>query len=488
MPSQTLTNNQIDTSQKDVVPIIGVISRPPMESTMSTTEIRMVNDPIYIEEIPEQQLPMKKMTLSNPSRNLYRLAACVFWSFSGGFSDATPGALLPHIEAYYGTSYAVTSCIWIGNALGFIFIAAISHKIQPWFGKRKSLVLGCASQTIMYALVSSGTKFPIIVIAFFFGGAGFATVLSQSNVFTARFDKASKYLSFLHGAYGVGATVSPILATVMVSRGIKWHFFYLLLLGLMIMNGIALFISFKGADEDLKKWDYDEPETIELQDRVERDSSESIVQEPSDMTLALKNKNTWLIAFFCLFYQGSEVSLAGWIVTFFLDYRKGNINTVGYAASGLWGGLTLGRLLLTRPLHIYLGARRGVIIVSIISIIMVALVWGIPNLFAEAVLVALAGIAIGPNYSLLIMYSASEGLLPRKIQVVSLTIMTAFGSSGGALFPFIVGLLSQKVGTFVVLPVFIALYSSMLIMWISLPNIEHRNRSSSKFKLLDRIW
>lgn len=206
------------------------------------------------------------------------------------------------------------------------------------------------------------------------------------------------------------------------------------------------------------------------------------------MILALQNHVTWLIAFFCLFYQGAEVSLAGWIVTYLLDYRHSSEKTTGYVASGLWAGLTIGRLLLTRPIHKYIGLKRGVIVISILSIVLVGLTWGIALFILEAVLVSVAGVFIGPNYPLLVTFSAQKGLIPRKIQLVSLTIMTAFGSSGGALFPFIVGLLSEKVGTFVVLPVFIALYTSMTILWLMLPNLERRKESKGKFAFLDRIW
>ncbi|KAK6465452.1 major facilitator superfamily domain-containing protein [Scheffersomyces coipomensis] len=478
-----------------------VSSRPPLATIQSSAEIRhMVNEEVgIIEVLPDQQSPLGKMSIYNPPKNFARLVVCVLWCFNVGFSDAAPGALLPHIEKYYGTNYAVTSCIWISNAMGFIVVAALSHKIQPWLGKRMSMTFGCFLSSIMYAIVSSGTVFPVVVIGFFFGGAGVAIVLSQSNVFIARLEKASKYLSFFHGFYGIGATISPLLGTLMVSHGVPWHYFYLILLGLMITSCASFFWTFEGADEDLKPWDIDESNNnnndgnmaaIELEQIGSSETTDDPVRKSNDMSLmadALRNRVTWLIAFFCLFYQGSEVSIAGWIVSFLLDYRHGNPNTVGYAASGFWGGLTIGRLLLARPLHVHVGGRRSVIIVSLIAIILMALVWAIDNIFAEAVLVAIAGIFIGPNYTLLIAYTASERLLPRKIQVISLTIMTAFGSSGGALFPFLVGLLSEKVGTFVVLPVFIALYTSMVILWICLPNIENRS-GNNKQTLWDKFW
>lgn len=120
-----------------------------------------------------------------------------------GYSDAVPGAILPTIEAYYNVNYAVVSCIWIGNACGFIFVAMLSYKIQPWFGKRWSLVLSGCLSTTMYALISTGTVFPVIVVAFFIGGIGGGIGEAQSNIFLARFKNKASLLLIHHGVYGI---------------------------------------------------------------------------------------------------------------------------------------------------------------------------------------------------------------------------------------------------------------------------------------------
>lgn len=260
--------------------------------------------------------------------------------------------------------------------------------------------------------------------------------MRHNVIFLSRLDKQSKYLAYYHGGYGIGATISPLIATGMVNSGVPWNYFYLILLGMMAATGVSLYTSFQNADEDLKPWDQDDVQdsSVELLTLNPSGHSTTTVtpddNQPSEMLLALKNPVTWLIAFFCLCYQGAEVSLAGWIVTFLLDYRHSNPNSTGYVASGLWAGLTLGRLLLTRPIHKYIGLRRGVFIVSVLSIVLVILTWVIPTIIVEAVFVSIAGVFIGPNYPLLITFAALPGLIPRKIQVVSITIMTAFGSTG----------------------------------------------------------
>lgn len=421
------------------------------------------------------------MTLHDPPRNMWRTVACILWGFSLGFSDAAPGALLPHIETYYNINYAVVSMIWVANAAGFIVVALLAHKIEPWLGRQRLLLLSCVLNVIMYALVSLGTAFAVVAVGFFFGGLGAGLGVAQTNVFLLRMELKARLLSFHHAAYGTGATISPIIATLVVNAGVAWHFFYLILLGLYAVNGINLYLSFQGSDVDLKPWDADPT----LGDRLDASSNTNLV---SLLKTALKNPITWFLSFFIFFYQGSEVAMAGWIVTFLLDYRHGNPETMGYVALGFWGGLTIGRLVLTNVLPKLLGIRRGVLLVSLLSILFVVLCWVIPNVVAVAILVCLAGIFVGPNYPLMVAFTTTEGLVPRKTQVITITIMTAFGSSGGALFPFIVGLISQLAGTYVIMPIFISLYGAMVVLWLMLPNVERTARHGSSQSLWQRLW
>lgn len=489
-------------SNDDITHLINLEAINPHPGSVPDTPVDLTPMVSLSQQVHEKKI----MTSSFPPKNMWRIVAACLWSFCGGFSDAAPGALLPTIERSYNINYTIVSLVWMLNALGFILVASLSHKIQPWFGKHKSIPFGCICSIVMNAMVSSGGPFPVIVVGFFFGGLGLAIVLAQVNVFLSQLDKNSKYLAFFHGSYGIGATISPLCATTMVNRGIKWNYTYFIMLGLMMVNLVNCWFAFSGADEDLKPWDHDEetkeliPHSAETEDGVglqdwgvhianvvdaERVSA---AETKGAMKLALTNRITWLISLFVLCYQGSEVSLGGWIVSYLLDYRDAT-KSYGYVLSGFWGGLTFGRLVLTRPLHNAFGARKTIIVLAFMSIAFVILTWVVPSTMALGIFVSLAGVLIGPTYPL--MVTVVSAMIPRKIQVVSLTIMTAFGSSGGAVFPFLTGLLAEQVGTFVVLPIFIASYAVMLTAWFLLPNVEQKPIAANASKWLKfwrRIW
>ncbi|VEU24189.1 DEKNAAC105318 [Brettanomyces naardenensis] len=451
--------------------------------------------------------------LDRAPRNKWRLAATIIFAMSAGLSDGAPGALLPRVENFYGITYTIVSLIWMANAAGFIVIALFSHKLQPVLGAWKMLGFGCACLLVMYSMVCPAPRFPIIVVGFFFGGLGLATNISFQNIFLSRLKGSSIYLGLFHGAYGLGACIGPLAATAMVNQGVKWSYYYFILLSLSAFNMVNLALSFNCYEEDFKVWDRYEPleearngESIELVRVAEGSSNGQTggarassakaakssksskaakagnvqtttyeeVNPPKasagtqELHAALNSPITWYLAFFVLFYQGAEVSMGGWVVTFLEVYRHGSTKTTGYVASGFWGGLTLGRLFLTPSIHRFIGSKRGVTLLILASLACCLLTWLVPVFLVEAVFVALFGLFIGPIYPLMITIAVR--VLPRKIQVISLTIMTALGSSGGAIFPFLVGLVSQVAGTYVVMPFVFGLLGSTLGLWYLLPN------------------
>jgi fucose permease len=61
------------------------------------------------------------------------------------------------------------------------------------------------------------------------------------------------------------------------------------------------------------------------------------------------------------------------------------------------------------------------------------------------------------------------------MQISSLSLIGSVGSSGGAVAPFMTGMLAQQVGTFVLHPICIGLFVSMGLTWFFLPKPEKRS-------------
>lgn len=260
----------------------------------------------------------------------------------------------------------------------------------------------------------------------------------------------------------------------MVTRGgLIWSRYYLLTLSMTVFN-----LAFAG----WSFWYYEAESSHALLTPMERtasrqNSSPNVQNEPkqlsqlANMKKAFKSKTVILGSLFIFAYQGAEVSISGWVISFLIGTRHGNPSAVGYVTAGFWGGITFGRFILTHPAH-KIGEKRFVYGMVIGAAVFELLVWQVPNIIGDAVAVSIVGLLLGPVYPCATaVFSRAIG---RKDQVSSLSVISAFGSSGGAVAPFTTGILAQAVGTFVLHPIAIGLFVIMLICWFCLPNVRKR--------------
>lgn len=269
----------------------------------------------------------------------------------------------------------------------------------------------------------------------------------------------------MHGCYGIGGIVAPFVATSMVSAGIRWSFFYSIPLALSAVSTAVFFLAFRSYET--------EDASIQLRTALEQTLSRQTTSEERKSILkrALRNRTTLLGALLIFAYQGAEVAISGWVISFLIDYRNGNPAQVGYVTSGFWGGITLGRFLLVTPAH-KIGDRISIIVLVAGTAAFQFMVWFLPNVIGNAVAVAVIGFLLGPIYPC--ATGVFSKLLPGHLQITSLGFISSMGSSGGALGPLTTGLLAQRLGTVVLNPICIFLCVVMEAAWLGLPRIAKR--------------
>ena len=153
--------------------------------------------------------------------------------------------------------------------------------------------------------------------------------LALNNVYCANTHPPSVVLGLAHGSYGVGGIVAPIVGTAIASQGIIWSRFYFLLVGLRlccIAFAAWSFWSFKEDSED----------TLLETTTSRQTTTEEAASKLKNLKLALKSKVTIFGALFIFAYQGAEVSISGWFISYLINYRNGDPTRVGYVTAGFW--------------------------------------------------------------------------------------------------------------------------------------------------------
>ena len=380
--------------------------------------------------------------------------------FANGLSDSAPGALIPYMEKQYHLSYALVSLIFVGQALGFLIGTPITHPLDVRLGRGRTLTLAEGLLMGAFVILVCKPPFPLVVLAFLTIGLGMALNLSLNNVFVANLARATTLLGWFHGAYGIGATIGPLMATGLVSSHRSWSTYYSIPLGIVACALVSAFWTFR-------RYEQDNP----LLALIHQTTAGASVSKTRLLKESLKNRTTLLGALFIFAYQGAEVSISGWVISFLITYRGASPSRAGFVTAGFWAGVTLGRFVLAQPCQ-RIGEKSAVFGLVVGAACCQLLVWLVPNFIGEAVAVSIVGLLLGPVYPC--STAVFSRLIDRRLQVNSLTIISALGFGGAAIAPFFTGLLAQQVGTWILHPVCLGLFSVMMASWLSLPKLVKR--------------
>ncbi|KAI9886139.1 MAG: hypothetical protein M1823_002042 [Watsoniomyces obsoletus] len=317
--------------------------------------------------------------------------------------------------------------------------------------------MGPGLHTLSYLAICLHPPYPILVVAYIFVGYGHGLLDAAWNAWLSNMANANEMMGFLHGFYGLGATLGPLVATSLIAKvGWPWYAFYYFMLGGSFIELAVLTASF---------W----KETGKKHSRAPG-------QKKGQTREALTHRVPWTVAIFLLGYVGAEVALGGWLVTFMMRVRGGAPFESGMTVVGFWMGLTVGRVILGFVTG-KIGERLAVIIYFIISMGLELLFWLVPRFHVSAVAVAFLGFFLGPLFPAAIVVATK--LLPKHLHISAIGFAAACGGGGAALFPFAVGAIAERAGVQVLQPIVLGLLAVLLGIWLTLPRIKkHQSHST----------
>ncbi|KAM7222078.1 Major facilitator superfamily domain containing protein [Rhypophila decipiens] len=409
----------------------------------------------------EDGKPAPKQERWNKSkRNMFRYFTVLYAFILMGMSDGALGALIPSLRDYYNISYTVVSLVFLAPFVGYILAALSNNLIHHYFGQRGVAILTPTCRLAGFIPLAVHPPYPSIPILLLLVGFGNGIEDSAWNAWVGNMHNANELLGIIHGAYGLGATIAPLIATSMITKGsLPWWTFFYVMIGLSGIELIVMTSAFWSATAEVHRDSLAAVSTTTATpqgDKHQRTTTRMVMREPI----------TWLMAFFLLGYVGAEVSLGGWIVTFMIDVRHAPHFDAGLVVTFFWLGLTVGRVLLGFVTG-RIGEKLAITIYLLLCIGLELLYWLVPNFIASAVFVSFLGFFLGPLFPAAIV--AATKLLPKDAHVSAIGFAAAFGGGGAAIFPFAVGAIAQKKGVGVLQPFVLAILVFIIILWWCLP-------------------
>ncbi len=374
-----------------------------------------------------------------------QLAIAFFAFILVGANDGATGVLIPSLQAQYHVDKATIGLLFLSAVLGYLVAAFNSGPLVGKLGIRLFLLVGVSTFLTSAIVLSTIPPFWVTLLMLLPLGFGSALLDAGLNAYIASLPRNTTLLNYLHAFYGTGALLGPILASTILANGLTWNFVYVTWIGMSIVLFVAVMIFFKRR-------------TV-----TEQEGGKS--SEKNTLASTLKRRIVWIVAFFLLFYVGTEVSLGNWSYSFLLEERHGLPLISGWIVSGYWLGLTLGRLVLPQ-VALRFGDKRLIQGCLIGVIIGVLIVWLIPINAVASFGLCFTGFCLGPIFPTTI--GLMSQLVPSRLLASAIGFLASLGSMGAALFPWLAGNLAQAVGLWSLMPYVITLTIAMMLFWLAL--------------------
>ena len=389
-------------------------------------------------------------TTSSAEKQQNRLLGCVLFTFLVSGAASQPlGSFIPFLRETYGFSYDLSgillSCQSIGN-LAAVFIAGI---LPSLLGRRRSILSTAIWMAVGYLIFLSGLgAAPLLIAACLMTGIarGGNSNFANTMVSTLPGEKATRGYNLLHGAFAMGALLSPLVlvGVVHVWPGAGWRVVAGILCALCLCQ-LAVYAKMPLPEEKHERG-------IRT---VDRDF--------------LKVKQFWLGSFMLFCYISTEYAIVGWLVTYFQDAGYLSADLSQMMNSLLW-------------LVIFAGRMIGAAITGKISRNKLLLIDGF-GLFAfflllfssrtpERIVLGLmgTGLFMATIYPTVFAFGSDH----IKGNDFGCSIMSLTGSAGGVITPALVGFVAERAGIRAGMGVVVALTGLLLAgILVSVWSVRH---------------
>lgn len=345
---------------------------------------------------------------------------------------STLGLLWPTMRLSLHEPVGALGIVLFAGAATSALSSAVTGKLLGRISAGPLLAGGTATIGVALAMEAAAPRFWVIVLGSAVFSLGFGTVDSALNVYAAA-NFGARDINWMHAAYGLGATIGPLLVTGLLRGGLGWH--GVGWRGAMaamagVIGVIAAILAVRrqcwghgGSSETTGRWD----------EKSESGGSEATapVAAPGRWGAVLAG-----IAFTTV-ETGVESAAGIWGYVFLTSGRGVSDVLAGVAVSAYWAMMFIGRALLGALAERF-GAGR-VLAGAIACVPLGALLMTVPGpaLVAVAGMMVL-GVAAAPIFPLLTL-TTSDRVGASATNAVALQV--AASAVGGAALPSAVGLL-----------------------------------------------
>lgn len=242
--------------------------------------------------------------------------------FSLALSPSMLGVAWPSIQLSFGVPLSAAGLISpVGTATGLV-ATSLAARFTGRFGVGRVLAAGTLLSAVgLTANALSATWWQFLATIAVLGFAGGA-IDASLNAYAARWFGPGR-ITMLHACYGVGAALSPLIATATIATGAGWRPAYLIVAGILAVTGVVFTLT-------RQHW---RATTVA--------SSPTRPQRPAVRVWTVDSVAGMAAV---VVQNGIEMTVALWAFTFLTQHVGVDTVVAGTLASGYWFLLVIGRI------------------------------------------------------------------------------------------------------------------------------------------------
>jgi fucose permease len=254
-----------------------------------------------------------------------------------GLPDTVLGVAWPSLRVGFGIPASAMGAVLAAGMSGYFLSGLWAGGAIAKLGVGGVLAL---SSALVAAALFAFALAPSWAVFFPFGavmGLGSGAIDSGLNGYAARHFSV-RHVNWLHGCWGIGASIGPALMTFFIARGDGYRSGYGLL-GIILGSMALLFTITR------KRWDDPQP-VPPAAGATNAAAAPPASAKPESVRTALRNGRVWLQVLVFFLYTGVESTVGQWCFSWLRDRRGLEIEAAGSWTSAYWASLTVGRLVL----------------------------------------------------------------------------------------------------------------------------------------------
>lgn len=346
------------------------------------------------------------------------IAATLFVFFVSGAASMLMGNLMPFLREKYDISYARAGFLLSLPSWGNLAAIFITGYLPTYIGRRKTVLLTSVWMVLAFTLVTLGiggaAALPAACVMIGVARGGNSN-FSNTMMSTLTGERAAVGYNLLHGAFAVGAVLSPLALVACTSANPEgWH--------TMGFGIIILCIT-----------------QVIVYARM-RLPAENITGSIKSVDKGFwKDKNFWLGSAILFFYISAEYAIVNWLVTYFKDSGYLSADVSQMMSSLLWVVMFIGRM--AGAYLVGRVPRKTLLLVDGVGMMVFFLV----VFFSRTSLPIFLGV-MGVGLFMATIYTTALALGTEKIRGNDLGVssMVLIGSIGGIVTPALVGMVAEK--------------------------------------------